>query len=264
MSGILFSSIRHLMKGREFPVGHISRRKGGAFKKVAPGKWELVVDGGKKSIAMPLVRMKVTLTKELLQGLLTNGHYSIISAGRNPAFPAEAKLKENDPMFEKRHEELRASLESKGMRYTEVVGQYGGTERSFVVHHSESFKPSAGKGAFMVLHKKTSEHQSIRDLGKKFNQDSVIHVNKGTNELHYTTGEHEGTFHPGSGHEMKPLADDYFTQVDHPKGSASKFALNFDWDSYTPITDAVMKGLKSLQLLIKAAKKGERRSAKRG
>lgn len=183
---------------------------------------------------------------------LKSGHYSIISAGKNPSHPEEKHLEDSHPHFEKRHEALRRDLEHHGLDHTEVEGMYGGKERSFIVHHHPDKKPQTGK-AFMVHHQDTSEHQTIRDLGKKYNQESVIHSKGGQHEMHYVTGEHAGTHHKGEGHEIKPHASDFYTKVEHEDHPPTKFSLNFNWDTHHPHDQAMLKAAQLMGDLMKAA-----------
>ena len=188
----------------------------------------------------------VHLSPDALQHKLKSGHFSIVSAGRNPAHPAEKDLPADHPKFKERHEQLRGDLEAHGLDYTEVEGHYGGKEPSFVVHHHPDVKPTNnGRSAFMVHHDGEgdgrSEHEVVRGLARKYNQDSVVHYKAGTGELHYTVGEHAGQHHKGSGFEYKPEADDFYTKVDHGGKKPSKFTLNFDWDHLHDHSAAVHK-----------------------
>lgn len=181
-----------------------------------------------------------------LRHTLKHGHYSIISAGRNSNHPEEKNLPADHPRFQQRHEDLRRDLDRHGFGYTEVDGHYGGKERSFIVHHNSGFK--LNNPAYMVHHRDVSEHKIIRDLGKKYNQDSVIHSKDGTHEMHYTTGPNSGTHHKGTGHAMKPHASDSYTEVPS-LGRSSRFSLNFDWDHYHGLQHALYK---SVELFVRA------------
>lgn len=182
---------------------------------------------------------EVILSKKELLHRLKHGTYSIVSAGRNPAHPEEGKLPADHPSFAARHEELRSELQKRGMKYTEVEGHYGGKEKSFLVYHHEPTAPknAAHDKAMMVHHDSPTEFSQIRDLGKKFNQDSVIHSHAGTHEMHYT--EH----HKGEGHKVLPHAEDFYTHAPTKRG-ATKFSLNFDFDTYHPGASAVHKSMR--------------------
>lgn len=191
---------------------------------------------------------EVKLSKKELHHRLKHGTYSIISAGRNPAHPDEGHLDPDDPKFAKRHEELRRELQKRGMKYTEVEGHYGGKEKSFLVYHHEQpeRRPDAFGGArvseraMMVHHDSPSHFSTIRELGKKFNQDSVIHSHAGKHEMHYTVGPNAGKHHKGEGHKVVPHAEDFYTHAP-TKRSATKFSLNFDFDNYHAHEDALHK-----------------------
>lgn len=185
----------------------------------------------------------IDLSPEKLQEKLKGGHYSIISAGRSSADPKEKDLPWDHPTFKERHEKLRQDLIHHGLDHTEIHGKWGAPEMSFIVHHKPNVPSPVGyQKAFMVHHKGTSEHDTIRKLGKKYNQEAVIHSKGGQNEMHYVTGERAGTHQKGEGHVLKPAADDYYSEVSHPSGSKTKFALNFR-DEYHPHDKAVLKAM---------------------
>jgi hypothetical protein len=153
--------------------------------------------------------MEVKLTKSEVSTLLKRGQVGFISGGRNPNDPADSKL--TDEQIKQRDERLRKELERRGFRFTRVKGKYGDEEESFMV---------------MVPEVKREE---LIALGTKYKQDSVIFVNKGKNELIYTTGKNEGKHHPGSGFKMvDEEAEDFYTEVGTPEGTM-RFSLNFDF-----------------------------------
>lgn len=182
----------------------------------------------------------LVLTKRALLEKLKSGTYSVISAGRNPAHPIEGKLPADHPMFAARHEKLRTTLEQKGMRYTEVEGHYGGSEKSFMVYHQDDAPRRSHGRSMMVHHDSPSEFAVIRAIGKQLNQDSVIHSHAGVHEMHFTVGEHAGEFIRGKGHEVLPTADDFFTEAPTKRG-VTKFSLGFDFDHFHPSERALYK-----------------------
>jgi len=184
---------------------------------------------------------EVRLSKPQLDRVLKRGNYSIISAGRNGEDAREKGMSPDHPEFHARHEKLRAELHKRGLKHTEVEGHYGSKEPSFIVYHHHDTKPRAAKGrAFVVHHQGPSEFAQIRKLGKKFNQDSVIHSKGGSHEMHYTTGLKAGKHIKGAGHDYTPRAEDMYTKVKTP-GHVSKFALRFSWDALHGKKDAVLK-----------------------
>ena len=221
---------------------------------------------------------EVALTKAALDALLQGGNYSIISAGRNPAHADEAKLAEDDPVFAARHERLKADIVAHGFNFTEAVGHYGGKEHSLVVYHAEPSDEAAKSGLSVIVHHETggqSEYAYIRGLGRKYNQDSVIHSEAGHHEMHYTVGDKVGRFHPGGGFKYVPLADDFFTVAKLASGDASKFSLVFDWDTMGSMADALLKAARKRKAkakvnvydwhgIPKGRKGGERRKKRRG
>jgi len=196
---------------------------------------------------LPYGGLHVPLSRKATHSLLASGHYSIISAGKNSEKDDEKDLPHDHPKFQQRHKELKADLDKHGVHHTEVDGHWGEPEGSFLVYHGGAqAKAQGGKvKSFITPHKHVSEHELIRQLAAKHGQAAVIHSKDGNQECHYVTGDHAGTHHKGYGHE--PLAvsqESDFTRVPHLGGSATKFALNFDWDTYHPHTKATLKSLR--------------------
>lgn len=188
---------------------------------------------------------EVSLSVEQLDRVLKEGTFSLISAGPNPRDPAEAALPPDHPIFQARHQELKRAVAAMGLNFTEVQGHYGGPEPSILVYHKESPKPpEAGDLGLLVLHRKPTEFSMIRKLARQFNQDSVIHAHKGTNECHFMTGPHAGTHIKGQGFEYLPGALDYYTEA--PTDPPTRFSLNLDFDSgnYFDFDSALMKAKK--------------------
>ena len=152
----------------------------------------------------------ISPTSEDLKALLETGPFSIISAGRNPKIPDDKG--KTDEEIEARHTELEEELKKKGYKYIPVKGHYGGEEDSFIVPHATE--------------------SAMNKLGKKFNQDSVIHSKDGKHKMTFTTGEHAGKHHKGEGHKEVPDAEDFFTEVTTSDGNTVKFSLNFDFGKH--------------------------------
>lgn len=152
----------------------------------------------------------VKLHSEDLDKQLKHGPLSIISAGRNPNNPEDRAL--TDEQINERYKKLEQDLKEGGYKYTKVDGHYGGKEESFMVHHAD-------------------EHH-MNSLGKKYNQDSVIHSKDGKNKLHFTTGEHEGKHHKGDGYQEVPDADDYYSELTTSDGVKKKFNLGLDFGQH--------------------------------
>jgi len=156
----------------------------------------------------------VDLTKGELDELLGTGTYAFVSAGKNPNDEKDKNLSDED--IKARYDDLEKELVGKGYAYTKVRGHYGESEDSFLV----------------MAHEADRDH--IADLGKRLNQDSVIYSEGGKHEMIYTSGESAGKKHDGEGHEIKPDADDFYTEITHPDGEKTRFSLNFDFDNTSP------------------------------
>ena len=172
----------------------------------------------------------VVLGKDELKHTLSHGYFSIVSAGRNPNDKKEEKMKVDDEFFHKRHEELRDELEKHGLKYTEVIGHYGGKETSFLVLHEPEELTAKTVKSVMVHHKDQHEAERnrkiVQKLGKHFNQDSVLHGSSGKNTLQFTTGKNEGKECSGKGWKETPEAKDFYTEIKLEKKKHTKFNLD--------------------------------------
>jgi hypothetical protein len=193
----------------------------------------------------------VSLTKKRTLHLLKHGHYSLVSAGRNSEHSEEGKMAHDDVKFRQRHEALRQDLHRAGLKHTEIDGHWGHPEKSFIVHHKPRHDDSdTHNRSFMVHHKHESEHALIRALGKKHNQHSVIHSKNGVHENHIVSGSKEGTHNKGENHQILDIdRPEYYSSVPHPGGKNTKFELNFDWDKYHSLDDAIHKSMSTNSLV---------------
>jgi hypothetical protein len=187
-------------------------------KKDAPAKKRIVY---KKYLRLDKPKLKETLTK---------GHYSLVSAGRNGSDPKESPMSPDDEFFHNRHEELRKELEKAGLAYTEVVGHYGSKESTFLVFHDDTELTSKTQKSMMVHHRDSDEAKEhvkiIEELGKKFNQDSVLHGLGGRNEVVFTTGKKAGSKCGGNGWKEVPEAEDFYTDIELAGKQHTKFSLD--------------------------------------
>lgn len=164
----------------------------------------------------------VSLSKDQLGGLLKDGNFGFISAGRNPANEVDKKL--TDEQIEQRYDKLRQDLQEAGYKFTEITGHYGAPEKSFLV-----VNPDRGE---------------MSKLGKKYNQDSVIFGDQGKQEMLFTTGENEGKSHFGEGWKEVPDAEDFYSEVPLTNGQRMKFSLNFDFGKMHEDPDTTWKAKK--------------------
>jgi hypothetical protein len=124
---------------------------------------------------------EIHLKKDELNTLLKSGKFALISAGLNPEkereVAARPSMRNADaPRYglkdakhsldiSARYEKLRGELVDSGYAFTKVKGHYGGEEDSYLV----------------MVHDHDEDH--IKQLGKKFNQDSVIVSEQGKQNL---------------------------------------------------------------------------------
>lgn len=153
---------------------------------------------------------EVSLSSDEVSTLLQSGKFALISAGRNPAHPQDRELPEEQ--VKARYNELRKELVDGGYAFSRVTGHYGAVEDSYLV----------------MVHDADKDH--MLKLGKKFNQDSVIHSEGGQHEMHYTTGGNAGQHIKGEGLDKDAdKAEDYYSEIKTSDGKTIKFSLNFDF-----------------------------------
>ena len=185
-----------------------------------------------KPVEVKKYKHHVKLDRDELRHILTKGHFSVVSAGRNPSNTDEAKMKPDDEFFHKRHEQLKDALEKKGFRYTEVVGHYGGRESSFMVFHDETEVTPKSEKSVMVHHTDAKElearRRDLESLGKQFNQDSILHGSGGKNSIVFTTGDKAGKECGGKGWVEMHKAKDFYTDIKMEDQKHTKFNLNVD------------------------------------
>lgn len=217
-------------KARGLPVGTVSTYASGErYRKEADGSWKRVGRGGRPVPRKPTPGRSVNLSKEELDQMLRKGTFSVISAGPSTAIAEEKGRDYREPFFEQRHEKLRQDLEEAGFSYTEVIGDYFGREKSIIVwHKGRPDRPNA----FIVHHGSASEFSYIRQLGKKYKQESVIHARSGRNEMSYTYGENAGKLYKGKGfHYVDMSAETLWTEYKTSNEGITRFALDFDFDT---------------------------------
>lgn len=154
---------------------------------------------------------EIKLTHDEIKTVLQKMNVGVVSAGRNPKDQKDMAM--TDAQIDARYGELKKDLVAKGYQFVEGEGKYEGlTEKSFIV-----MMPDA-------------DEKDVIELGKKYNQDSVIYSEKNTNKMIYTVGENAGKFFKGEGFEEKsPDTSDFYTEVGLKDGKM-KFLMNFNFD----------------------------------
>lgn len=179
-----------------------------------------------------IVRFKhrITLDKPKLKEILSKGHFTILSAGRNPNDPKEKNMSPDDKYFHQRHEDLIDMLEALELPYSEVVGHYDGEEPSFLVFHDETKMTDKTQKSAMIHHRDKkdldSKREALSELGMRLNQDSVLHGSGGRNEIVFTTGKKKGKTCGGEGWQEAPKADNYYTDIKLDNTQHTKFQLD--------------------------------------
>jgi len=152
---------------------------------------------------------KTVQTRVHLDFLLRESVFCMISAGRNPNDPADAKL--SSVQINTREKSLFGDLKQKGYMYTRCRGKYGAPEESIMVMAHD-----ADRGDMMAL-------------GAKYNQDSILFADHGKGSLIYTTGAKKGKAEmSGKGHDYVPDADDFYTKMSLADGNNIKFAMRLE------------------------------------
>jgi hypothetical protein len=145
-------------------------------------------------------------SKEDLEIMLKETTFVMISGGPNPNRLADKK--KSPKFFEKRDSLLKKDLDKLGYIYTPCKGRYDADEES----------------VFVMCH--DANREELMKLGAKYNQDSILFVDKGESELLGTHGETAGKrLMEGKGHEFVPDADNYYSVID-VGGEPVKFAMS--------------------------------------
>ncbi|CAF0927302.1 unnamed protein product [Adineta steineri] len=159
----------------------------------------------------------ITFSQNTIEHVLNDGGYAILSAGRNPATWTDLQL--NDKTIQKRSEQLVDDIKDTYV-YSPVIGVYdGGIETSF----------------FILLHNDSpdDELEDLIQLGKKYNQDSIIYVRKDKptiEQLIYTSGHYQGRHVEGTGYQKLPFnVTDNYSKVKLCSNMTFTFTLNFNF-----------------------------------
>lgn len=146
-----------------------------------------------------------------LEVIISQTKFALISAGPNSD---EHDL--DDSFFRERHNKLRDELKRRGYVFTQVLGMYEGYEDSFLVMTHDA------------------DRAEMIELGGMMNQNQVIYVDHGQNEMITTRGDRKGAAVAGQGFSwVEPEAEDFYTSVFLDGRNASvNFALKFDDTEY--------------------------------
>ncbi len=140
---------------------------------------------------------QIQISTDELQGILTHGKSTFISAGEGP----------EDENMEESHGSLAKDLNDGGFMWVPISGNYDGMTES----------------SFMVM--EMSQVDAV-NLAKKHSQESVLMSDSGENWLVITEGENQGRSYPGSGWDInKDAKESFFSQVSIPGGEKVNFSL---------------------------------------
>src|ERR1019366_5693753 len=131
-----------------------------------------VFRGGKPSVNSYLQtppRFVKSGGKEEFEKTVKTGHFTMMTSA-NP-MSTEVTSKDNADRMKGAIKELTA----KGVKFTPMVGKYGKPEPTLMVFHDDKFT-----------------EKDARELGKKWTQTSVMHVQGGKATIYHTNGKFEG------------------------------------------------------------------------
>jgi hypothetical protein len=86
-----------------------------------------------------------------------------------------------------------------------------------------------------------AETQEMIALGQKYNQDSIIAADSGSQQMIFTTGQNAGQAHAGSGFVPLPDEAPEYTRIETEDGRSIKFSLNFNWDRLVKVIAKVFR-----------------------
>jgi hypothetical protein len=189
------------------------------FSEYRPEGWEEEPKGIPPELKEKVKRLgkgqgrEVSFTEEEAKILLESGKYALLSAGTNPADGKDKGLSKEQ--IEKRYKDLKNDLIDGGYAYSPCLGKYGNVEDSYLV----------------MVH--DVDRENIKELGAKYNQDSVVYADSGKNEMIFTTGANKGKLHRGEGLDPNAeKADDYYSEITLSNGKKLKFSLKFDFEKF--------------------------------
>lgn len=160
---------------------------------------------GVNSYLQPTKRFVKSGGKEQFEKTVKTGHFTMMTAA-NPMSTAVTG-KDNADRMDKAMRELTA----RGVKFTPMVGKYGNSEPTLMVFHDEKFTKA-----------------DARELGKKWTQTSVMHVEGGKATIYHTNGEHETKVQRSNGLSFDPKATDNFTGH-----GDNKFSFSFPDESWS-------------------------------
>lgn len=143
--------------------------------------------------------------KEEFEKTVKTGNFTMMTAA-NPMSTAVTS-KDNATRMDNAMKELTA----RGVKFTPMVGKYGSSEPTLMVFHDEKFTKA-----------------DARELGKKWAQTSVMHVEGGKATIYHTNGEFEGRVQRSNGLSFDPSATDNYTGH-----QGNKFSFQFPDESWS-------------------------------
>ena len=150
------------------------------------------------------------------KAFINAGNFAIVSAGRNSSDPADQSL--DSRAIEDRHRNLAKELTGFRLAFYEGEGHYEGHwETVYILRLPSSFDANI-----------------LRDLGRRYHQQSIIIARDGEQALIYTSGPDVGHAYRGKGwREVKARSGD-FTELQSADGKLLRFRLNFDFSNSAP------------------------------
>jgi predicted ABC-type ATPase len=152
----------------------------------------------------------VELSSNEVKEILEKGVFALISGGPSPHDPPSMTAEQ----VEQRHKSLVADLTEAGYMHTDATGFYNGKENSMLVMTHDA------------------DREEMFALGQKYNQDSVIYANNGSNQMLFTRGPNEGKMHVGDGYDDAKDFLDFYTQIETSDKKTEKFSLHFDFANF--------------------------------
>ncbi len=147
----------------------------------------------------------VPMTDAQFSKLTSKGSYTVLT----PANPMSKALTPKENAY--RMKEAVKDLNRMGAKYVITAGKYGNAEPGFTILHDEKFGVA-----------------QARELGRKYNQTSVMHVENGKATIYHTTGQFAGRVQRSTGFSFEPGAKDNFTG----RGNV-KYSFHFPDESWS-------------------------------
>lgn len=174
-------------------------------------------------------------SKDELEAILKFSQIVLISPEENPESAGACFNTESV------HAQIQTDLQKKGFKYTPIQGRYKGKEENSYMVYVPNRKLNN-----IVQSLDHPDLKELVDLGKKYQQDSILYSSWGRQFYYYTHGEKIDSLQYGEGFsffEQEP--SDCYSEVFFSDGQKTIFRLNIDETPFYLTIDALANQLEN-------------------